>query len=370
MRCLSLDFPDVEMINPAYAYKISVGYILSDFIELMGSNVVLFAFERGFPELTLAQKAELVSIFHTNEPESKLEFDDFIDEQKRKKSIKHMPNHQFISLKKWEKTMERVLNNWMISLQSMMKEAGFFSFYECFDLGVFNVYFFVDTNEKIKDNSISIEDMFRNKTPTGTIDNTILLLAEGFYNETIFEDGAITDIDLIEAGKPYLIKCLDLPNLNTLTSPEMSKLKNQIHPHISLFKAETEAWTNLCYTERNGISYFKEKVMPTMQLVQETIVNDSVLRQWDNIDEVKLTSAIYFGEVTPTMIWKYYKNARVIKPELYDFLIADYLLKESYTIPVMVFAYNKHLLKLAVEQQFDIAELSAVLSVKKHLEVE
>ena len=266
--------------------------------------------------------------------------------------------------------MENIGKKWIIELQILLKEAGFFSFYQCIDLGIFNIYFFIENNEEIKGNSISIDDTFRNKTPTGTIDKTILLLAEGFYNETIFEDKAITDIDLLEEGKPYLIKCLDLPNLNTLTSPEMNKLKNQIHPHISLFKAETEVWANLCYTEKNGMHYFREKVLPTMQSVQETIVNDSVLKQWDNLDAFKITSAIYFGEVTPPMIWKYYKNANVIKPELYDLLMADYLLIESYTIPVMVFAYNKRVLNLEVEQLFDGADLSAVFSVKKHLEVE
>jgi len=370
MRCICLDFVDVDLINPAYAYKISVGYILSDFIELMGSTVLLLALERRFGKMPLLVKAEIVASFQKHDPQAKKAFDDFIAVQKRKKNMKHIPNQQFVSLKRWEFTMEKIVNDWLISLQKMLKDEGFFSFYHCFDLGIFNIYYFVDKNENISDNSISIDDMFRKKTPTTTIDKTIMLLAEGFYNKTIFEESAITEIELIEEGKPYLVKCLDLPNLNTLTSPEMNSLKNQIHPHISLFKSETDAWVNLCYTERNGARYFREKVMPTMQLVQETLENDSILKQWNNLDEFKMTSAIYFGEVTPPMIWKYYKNATTIKNELYDQLMADYALNESYTIPVLVIAYKKEALKLEEEPIFDGANLAAVLSVKKHFDVE
>jgi len=69
------------------------------------------------------------------------------------------------------------------------------------------------------------------------------------------------------------------------------------------------------------------------------------------------------------MIWKYYKHGQMIKPELYDRLMVDYSLKGSYTIPVMVFAYNKEELKLIVEPVYEGANMAAVLSVKKHFEV-
>ena len=265
MRCISLDFVDGGLINPAYAYKTSVGYILSDFIELIGSTVLLLALERRFFKMPLEIKVEIVASFQKHDPETKKAFDEFLAIQKRKKHTKHLPTNIFVHLKRLEFGTDRIVNDWMISLQTMLKKEGFFSFYQCFDLGIFNIYFFAETRDAVRYNTILIDDLFINKTPTGTIDNTILLLAKGFYNETIFEEVAVTDINQIEEGKPYLIKCLDLPNLNTLTSPEMRILKAQIHPHISVFKAEAEAWTNKCYTEKNGINYFKEKLMPTMQ---------------------------------------------------------------------------------------------------------
>jgi hypothetical protein len=107
-----------------------------------------------------------------------------------------------------------------------------------------------------------------------------------------------------------------------------------------------------------------------MKSVQEAIENDSVLKQWDSMDIVKKTSAVYFGEVSPEMIWKYYKTGLTMKPALYDQLLADYSSKENYTIPVMVFAYNKEALKRDVEPVYNGENVLAIASVKKNFDVE
>ena len=369
MRCISLDFPEGDLINPAYAYKINVGYILSDYLDIIGSTVLLLLLERKFKKMSLRDKADTVAKFQTKEPEAMKMFDEFFAQQKQKNNMKHLPNNLFLIIKKNELVIEKIVNNWMTRVQTMLRDDGFFSFYNCFDKGIFENHYLVDTKEQVKGSSLLVEDLFSNTAPIDMVDKTIWLLAEGFYNETIFEDGAVMDIDLAEEGKPYLIKCLDLPNLNTLTSHEMGNLKDQIHEHITVFKSETEVWATKCYTEKGGMHYFRENVMPTMQLVQFAVENDSVLKQWDNLDIVKKTSSVYFGEVTPPMIWKYYKNDLMIKTWLYEKLMADYILTEGYTIPVMVFAYNKDVLKLVVEPVYDGATIAAVHSVKKHFEV-
>ncbi len=370
MRCICLDFPDVDFINPAYAYKINVGYVLSDYLDIIGHTVFLLSIERRFQKMSLIHKAGLVAAFQINEPEAKQAFDDFFAQQKHKKSVKHLPTNLFVLSKKYELEMEKVVNNWIVHVQSMMKNAGFFSFYANFDKGIFENHYLVDNPEAVKDSSLLIDDFFSNKAPEDMVDKTIWLLAEGFYSKTIFTEGAVTDIDHIEEGKPYLIKCLDLPNLNALTLHEMWNLKDQVHEPIVLFKREADVWASKCYTEKGGMNYFKEHLMPMMPLVQATIENDSILKQWDTIELVKRTSSIYFGEVSPPMIWSYYKNALIIEPKLYDQLMADYITKESYTIPVMVFGYNREALTLIEESTYYEAAIGAVLSVKKHFEVE
>jgi len=369
MRCISLDFVDKDLIDPAYAYKINVGYILSDYLDIIGHTVFLLTLERRFPKMSLLHKAGIVAAFQKSEPEAKKAFEDFFVQQKQKNSVKHLPTNLFVLSKKYELQMEKVVNEWILLVQTNMRKAGYFSFYYCFDKGIFENHSLVETREEVKGTLIMKQDIFENKAPIDGINKMIWLLTEGFFNDSIYEEAATTNLDLIEDDKPYLIKCLDLPNLNTLTSPEMGNLKDQVNGHITLFKAEAEVWATKCYSGKDNASYFKEHLFPTMQSVQTAIENDSILKQWSNMDIVKKTSAVYFGTVSPSMLWKYYKNALIIKPALYDQLMANYLLGERYTIPVMVSAYSVDALILETDPVFDGATFEAILSVKKHIEV-
>ena len=133
MRCISLDFVDKDLIDPAYAYKINVGYVLSDYLDIIGHTVFLLTLERRFPKMSLLHKAGIVAAFQKSEPEAKKAFEDFFVQQKQKNSMKHLPTNLFVLSKKYELQMEKVVNEWILLVQTNMRKAGYFSFYYCFD---------------------------------------------------------------------------------------------------------------------------------------------------------------------------------------------------------------------------------------------
>ena len=368
MRSLQVDFVDGDFVNPAYALQINVSYILSDITILLGHTIFLMYYESQFKKLSMIKKAEMVYQFQIAEPEAKEAFENFFEQQRQKRSLKHLPNNLFVLSKRMERDMEKILKDWIDNLCSCLKNDGFFAFSRNFDKGILVNYFFKSTGLKQHDLVLDDKQLFSNELANPSLSNLIWLLAEGFYSYLYFGEGAVTSIEAIEVGKPYLIKCLKVPNINLLTGDELLLVRAAIAKHTASFRAATDEWSKQCYTAKNGIITFKEKVMPLMETVQQAIDNDPILRQWSNVDSVKNTSAIYFGEVTPQMLWEYYKVNRLLSEEIYKQLLDEYATKENYTIPVMVFAYHLDSLILKTLPKENEEQQEWVASVKKYVE--
>jgi len=317
----------------------------------------------------MMQKAQMVYQFQINEPEARAAFDSFFEQQRQMKRVKHLPNNLFVLNKHMERGMKIVLKDWIDNLCRCLKKDGFFTFSHNFDRGILVNFFFGSSGIVQEDLVIDDKQLFSNEVTNPEVANPIWLLAEGFYSHLYFDEGAITSPESIIEGKPYLVKCLKIPNINLLTGEELMLVREAVAKHTTSFRAETDVWATQCYTAKNGADCFKEKVMPLMPTMQDAIDNDPLLKQWGNIDSVKNTSAIYFGEVTPEMIWKYYKNNLLIPDEMYNTLIEEYKLKEEYTIPVMVFAYHLDSLKLKETPQENEIPKDSVESVRKYVEI-
>lgn len=369
MQCYQLDFPDGDWINPAYALQISFSYVLSDITTISGHTTMMLYFEHHFKKRTLIDRAHIVYDLQKNEPEARAALENFFTQYKKVKAIKHPPALIFLAYKKLESTMDKVLKDWVNGVCEVLEKNGFYAFSRNFKPGILNSYYLGNDVISGQDLTIDTVETFSNKLLVKGMDKIIWLMAEGFYSYLYFGEGAITSIDAIEEGKPYLIKSLKIPNINLLSCEELDILRETIAKLTSNFRAETDAWATQCYTAKSGGNYFKEKLMPLMATVQGAIDNDPLLQQWRNIDSVKNTSAIYFGEVSPLILWKYYKNNLILSEEIYNQLIKEYKGRESYTIPVMVFAYHLDALKLQTWQMENGLQNEWVGAVKKYAEI-
>ena len=369
MQTYQLDFLDGEFINPAYSFQISLSYILSDITTITGHTTVLLYFEHHFKKRNLLDRARIVYDLQKNEPEAMAALQCFFDHHKLIKNLKHPPKDIFLSYKKLENTIDKILKEWVDSLCISLEKNGYYAFSRNFKPGILNCSFWGEENSKPQPVDVSMYKTLSFQLSCEGMDKPIWLLSELFYSHLYFGEGGITTIDSIEEGKPYLIKCLKVPNISLLSCEELDMLKETIAKLTTSFRAETDVWAKQCYTTKNGIDFFKEKLMPLMATVQDAIDTDPLLKQWSNIDSMKNMTTIYFGEVSPEMLWNYYKDNHLLNEEVHKQLLAEYAAKENHTIPVMVFAYNLDELKLKVPPQENKIPQESVESVRKYMEI-
>jgi hypothetical protein len=326
--------------------------------------------ENRFKKMSLMRRAELVYKFQMAEPAAKKAFEDFFAQQKQKNAVKHLPNVLFVASKKLELAMDKVLTDWINGIQIEMKEKGFGAFAAAFEPAVFGFYLHNDKPLGPKSDLLFLDDIFNNKPPLNLIDKAIWIMAEGFYNETLFEKNAVTKASSIKEGKPYLIEALKIPNLNPFSATELGAIKNEIHNHIASFKEEAMEWASQCSTQGNGANYFVNKLLPTFKTVEEAINNNPMIKHWENIKDIKKASTIYFGEVSPIMLWDYYKKNIIISETLYNQLVEDYTRQKDYTVPVMVIGYNMDALKLAKDPNMEPQEQTTIQKVKRFFNID
>ena len=369
MQTYQLDFPDGDFINPAYALQINLSYILSDITTITGHTSMIIYFEHHFKQRSLIDRARILYKFQKNEPEALVALDNFFYNHQLVKNTKHPPSNVFLAYKKLENTVNKILIDWVDKICVQLEKNGFYTFSRNFKPDILNCLYFGPEQPQAKDLNITVYKTFSNQLTNKGMEGPIWLLAEGFYSHLYFGKGATTEIDAVEEGKPYLIKCLKIPNINILSCEELDILRDAFAKLTTSFRAETDAWATQCYTTKNGINHFKEKVMPLMGGVQDAIDNDPLLKQWGNVESVKNKSAIYFGEVMPEILWEYYKNNGVIPDDEHKQLLDEYAAKENYTIPVMVFAYHLDSLKLKEAPLENEIPKDSVESVRKYVEI-
>ena len=107
--------------------------------------------------------------------------------------------------------------------------------------------------------------------------------------------------------------------------------------------------------------------MPLVTSVQKAIDDNPILNHWATDVVNQPTTTIYFGEANPELLWKYHKTHATINDEMLARILAEYTLKNKYTVPVMVFAHNTNSLKLQTESVVDIENRATIFGVKKSI---
>ena len=369
MHCLQFDFPDIELMDPSNVFQIRTGFILSNKFDLVGVSVMLSFLDQRFRKLSLHRKANIVYQFSKSDPGAAEAFEGYFKFEKQKRSMKHLPKNLLILAIKMEKDMERIMNDWINDFDEGMKKVGYYGLTTLSESGKFEYYFFQDSDKSTPDCLHAI-DILTNKEPARAVDNAIWHLSESFYHEDLFKNGCIKKIKDIKENEPFLIECLRIPDLNLLTLPEIRLLKEQLDIQIEDFRNEAADWAIQCYNEGSGITNFQSKLMPLIASVQKAIDNNPILNQWTNNVVKQPSTTIYFGEVSPEILWRYHKTHLTITEEVLTEMLTEYGKRESYSVPVMVFAYNTEKLKLQTESIIDIENRAAIFGVKKNMKVD
>jgi len=334
---------------------------------------MLFLAER-IRKISLIRKVKIVVRFLTHIPEMVERLEDFLEGHKEYCKMKNIPKTVLVAKKKLDMAMDAIITDWIEWFEMMLKRNGYFSLRNCLETDIlsFILQSQAEKDEFIKlgeDVETGLRELFAFKGIPNYVNKAIWLLPEGFYSQEYFDDDLNMSIESIEVGKPFLIPCLKMPNLNLLSSIEMKIIKENVNIQIAAFRTETDEWAKACYTKSEGVNYFIDKLLPQMATVQEAIDNDPFLKQWSNLDGVEINSTIYFGEISPLMLWKYYKNNLVISEESYQFLLDGYELIENHTVPIMVFAYKREELEWYIKDEDQEMQQDMVESVRKYIDL-
>ena len=340
MNFLQIDLENGGELDGYFGFQARTAYLFADITNIVGHSTFLITFDYVVKNLKVSQMCEIAYRNPKTDPELLGVVDSYLNMEKQMKSFKHAPNHLFISFKRFENNLKIILKDWMNTISALSKSSGYAGIFELYKEDSF-VFFHPDPTGDMKIRTyIKVLDVLNNTAPFNTVDKSIWLMPFLFYSTDIFEEDVITEVDLIEENKPYLIKSLQLNNFNFLSSPELTSVKFDMQLNIQPFRTAMETWALQCHKGPNGVSSFKEAVVPTLKDTQQAIANNPILQHLRSIEAGQIVINLYIGEVTPLMLWKFYTRNQLITPEQLTELTDAYLLQPPRTIPVIFFLHE------------------------------
>ena len=337
MNFIQIDYENGGMLDGHFGYQIRTAYLLADVTNIVGHSTFLITFDYIVSKLTVVQMCKLVHATPQNEVELLTVIDAYLDRLKALKAMKHPPTVLYQNFKKFENSLKTTLQSWMGGVSLQAKNAGFEGIFEMFDINKFTFYNPEIENSAPNKNSLNIFSALSNKAPTNAIDVSIWLLPFMFYTTNNFDFDIITDISLLEEGKPYLIKSITLSNYLLVTPTELTSIKLQLQNEIIPFKTAMNQWAKACRSEENSSEIFKTKVVPTFPDTQATIDNNEIIKHQKKVETNKLEIDLMIGEVSPISFWKFYKQHELLSETQYNTLEEEYNSQKPYTLPVIMF---------------------------------
>ena len=338
MHFIQIDLPKYHMLDASFGFQIRTSYLFSDISTIIGNTTFLITYDYVIKNISTARKCELVLKYPDTTQELKTIVDGYFDMVKTLKSYKHAPNNIFVAFKKIENNLLKVINPLLTGISVHAKASGYEGIFEFHTDDIF-VFFNAESDSiQNKNTTINVFKVLENKAPKNAIDSSIWLLPNIFYASDIYDFDAITDVSLIEANKPYLIKSIKLTNYNFISPAELTAIKHQLENEILPFKTAMEEWAINCHTATNGVDTFINKVLPTLKDTQDAIENNALLKHTRSVEAGKKVINLHMGEVTPPMLWRYYMLHEVLTENEYDQLLEEYKTQPPYTIPVIIFA--------------------------------
>ena len=373
MRCIQLDFTTDNFQGYEYAFRIRTGYLLSDMLNLVGYSSHLITISPFIKQLPVEKRAKFMYDTKLCDDGDMLEvLENFLDQQKEFKSMKHPPNNIFLLSKKVENALANIVTEWLVGFDKNLAKHGLAGLLELCLNDSFEINGIEADLGIERENYYLAKNLLNNKIVGHNINNSIWLMPEVFYHENYFETLVATNIEDIEEDMPYLIKCFDMPNLNILSVKEMESLKKMFNLVLTSFKTETQEWANQCY-QSNGKKHFIEHVLPTMPSIKEAIEASEIINHLKSIPAGQLCASVYMGEISPLILWNYYHFNKLLSEDDYNELVEGYDSLPNYTVPIMLFFSPGNELKLLKNEEtesLEVAEPTEVATVRKYINID
>lgn len=368
MKCLQVDSKEGSVDILQYTYQLRTGILLAQTTIIVGNTGFLIFFEAYFNSLSHIRQVKLMDGANQDAAqESKDCVANYLKITKDFAKIKHPPNNHLIAVKKMERTMVLIVNEWKNEVLKNIDLLGLKDLYSFYKKGVFEPLAYALTGETESDVFLPRLKVITHKSPINFSQKVLWLMPSQFYSNSIFTQAAHSTLPLND-DVPYFIKAFTLPNINLLSIAELNSIRNQLSSLLIQFNEAVDEWATACYLNE-GKNIFENKVIPLLPEVNEIIENNLLLKHLNNIHQHQSTHTIFLGEVDKTTFLKWHLQQKIIDNDEYENILEENKNSTQHTVPIMLFLNQEHLVFEDEENQKQTEEIE-IANVKKYITVD
>jgi hypothetical protein len=318
MRTILFDYKGSKIDGEQYAQCLRVGNLLSSKVLCMGPQLDMYPLLATYKTLSVPRKMRIMSKW------------DFVDKEfatlTRKvkaleKQIRYKNGRMIVANKRVNDNIHRYFDEWVEWLANVMYAKGFPRLQELEDSKIICHADLRDNNPELRDEETTpLSEWFQLLHEEENQGDMVMLPADFTDHPTIMNSRVeVGDPGSADLTHSWFHHCFTLPNLASLQLLELDNIRKNTAGELQAFITATNNWIDLfCIAgqeQASTLAYFNNDVLTASANLQETFSNNRIVKH-----QIRTTSSdeqveVWMGEVPVQLIWKYYKEKKVIPKE-------------------------------------------------------
>jgi hypothetical protein len=313
MRTILFDYPGSKLDGRQYALNMRVSYLLSGAVMCMGTNVDCYSFIENLSRFSRKQKILLLS---GDQPEFK-EWSENV--RSLRKQVKYHNGHLISASRKIDDAVDNYFNKWTQWLTDSFYAKGFpaISQDQLDESPAFQMQSHVSEPELDDDSNCPFSEWLQ-LTQEEDEQGDMVMMPANFMDHPAVKD------HWVEASDPtagdingiYFKHCITLPKISSLTLLEMNSIRKAIASPLQSFTSSMNNWIDQFWNEDglevDTMRFFNNNILPAAEGLQaaydRNLILKHLLRTTNAADRVE----VLIGEVPVKLIWRYFKDNKVI----------------------------------------------------------
>ena len=320
MKPIVFNFNDSFQSRTSEAIALKAGYLLGDEVYSAGSTFIDVFYTEHLQRMSLDQKLSFLKA--RIQDDEKLEaIEQSIEMSKMAKKIKHKTPEQIAFGKKFEKLIDRCLEQEMREMEIDMSASGFTVIRDLMEEEIIKHYLInVSAESVIPGFAITASHLLQRLLPNIKEDEEpeIFFLGTEFFRDEYSEPCVYMEADETAFDKQNisLCKCFTLPDITSLTAAELKNLRQQLQQSGTLFREKINEWIDMCYFGEaipDRIGFFTNELLPAASVLQKCIDKNETCKLHGTSDDDTEKIEVWIGEMPVHELWNYYRDYDVIK---------------------------------------------------------
>jgi len=370
----------VMISKASFSFLLKLGYILADETCSMGHAggciTLIKKLEGGTKEFKFQYL--LNNLDPAEDPEMPEMLQLYFKCTKEYEKIKHKTSDQVKFYKGLEHNLLHFYAAWLKCEIDKIDPENYRTIIPLIDGKELGFYFLKEDKIKYEHDvskfQLDLKDFLYLKLPDTDCKKSMMAFHAMFFNNKILKEVKFVSPYNDEAKNTqtsYFHYVAAVTNLNNLSESELRAVRNSFTHKLSSFRNIMDNWMTICNTSddtNEGLTYFKEKVIPELSVVEESFNKESIFN-YDLQDKNKANLYIYIGEISQTALLNYYTTMKLLSSDERDELEKTQQMngKSDRRIPMMIFSIDS---KLELPHIYDESDLEEEVIKRKFIEVD